>query len=259
MTARIADETLPLWPEGVPGKLGDGTEDNPWLELYRAPNATGAAVLICPGGGYTRRAQHEAEPVAWWLNTLGITGIVVHYRVAPYRHPEPLNDLTRAMRITRSNAAKWEIDPGRVGVLGFSAGGHLAATLSTKYDGQTRPDFSILLYAVITLHPPSAHTGSRNNLLRDPSDPDLINLLSHERHVNLQTPPTFMFHTADDPAVPIENALIYAQALRAHGVPFELHAFEHGRHGVGLAQDDPVLGMWPTLCANWLRARGLAR
>ncbi len=259
MSARQPDLMLPLWPEGVPEKLGESKEDNPTLEVYRAPNPTGACVLICPGGGYARRADHEGAPVAWWLNTLGITGIVVHYRVTPYKHPQPHNDISRAMQITRSNAAQWEIDPKKVGVLGFSAGGHLAATLSTKFTNETRPDLSILLYPVITLHPPSAHTGSRNNLLSDPNDPKLVDLLSHEKHVSQQTPPTFIFHTADDPGVPIENAIFYSQALRNHQVPFELHAFEHGNHGVGLAQNDPILSLWTLLCANWLRAHGFAR
>jgi len=243
----------------VPGKLGDSAEDNPRLELYRAPEPTGACVLVCPGGGYARRADHEGAPVALWLNTLGITSLVVHYRCAPYKHPQPHNDASRAMQMTRTRAKEWGIDPKRVGILGFSAGGHLAATLSTKYTAETRPDLSILLYPVITLHPPSTHTGSRNNLLPDPNDPEWLNLLSHERHVTSDTPPAFIFHTVDDGGVPVENAMLYAMALRQHKVPFELHCYETGRHGVGLAQDNPVLSTWPLLCANWLRARGFAR
>jgi acetyl esterase/lipase len=258
MSDRQPDLILPLWSD-VPGKLGDSPEDNPTLELYRPPDPTGAAVLVCPGGGYSHRAAHEAGVVAEWLNTLGIAGIVVHYRVKPYQHPQPLNDVSEAMRITRARALEWRIDPARVGVLGFSAGGHLASTLSTHYDTHTRPSLSILLYPVITLHPPSAHTGSRNNLLPDPNDPAQVDHLSNDQHVTPDTPPAFIFHTVTDAAVPVENAILYASALRKHGVRFELHCYEEGRHGVGLAQNDPVLGTWPTLCGNWLRTKGFAR
>jgi acetyl esterase/lipase len=251
-------EVLPLWSD-VPGKLGDGKEDNPTIEVYRAPNPTGAAVLVCPGGGYHTRAPHEAGVVAEWLNTVGITGIVVHYRVKPYKHPQPLNDLSQAMRITKDHASQWGIDPQKIGVLGFSAGGHLASTLSTHFAPDTRPAFSILLYAVITLGEPSAHTGSRNALLQDPNDPAQVDALSNERHVTPDTPPAFLFHTVADAGVPVENALLYAAALRRNKVPYEMHLYETGRHGVGLAQDDPALATWPTLCANWLRARKYAR
>lgn len=259
MSERQPDTVHPLWDE-VPGKLGDSQEDRPFLEVYR-PNSstTGAAILVCPGGGYVRRAPHEAGVVAEWLNTLGIIGVVVHYRVAPYKHPQPLNDLSQAMRMTRQRAKEWGIDPLRIGVLGFSAGGHLAATLSTHYAPDTRPALSVLVYPVITLHPPSAHTGSRQNLLADPSDPDLVNLLSNELHVTSDTPPAFLFHTVSDQGVPVENSLLYASALRKNGVKFELHCYQEGRHGVGLAENDPVLSTWPMLCANWLRLQGFAR
>lgn len=257
--SRQPDAVLPLWPDGVPDKLGDTPEDNPRLELYRPKNPTGAAVLVCPGGGYVTRAPHEAAPIAWWLNEVGITGIVVHYRVAPYKHPQPLNDVSQAMRIARSNAAAWNIDPTKIGVLGFSAGGHLASTLSTHYESDTRPAFSILLYPVITLGDPSAHTGSRGNLLPDPTDPKWIDLLSNEKHVNAKTPPAFIFHTVDDPVVNVQNVFLYAQALKTHGVPFEMHLYETGPHGVGLAQDRPALKTWTTLCENWLRAREYAQ
>ena len=258
MSDRQPDEILPLHPDGAPEAQGTAREDNPWLELYRPPNPTGAAVLVCPGGGYAGRAAHEATPVALWLNTLGITAVVVHYRVAPYKHPQPLNDLSAAMRITRSHASEWSIDPARVGVLGFSAGGHLASTLSVHYAPGTRPDLSILLYPVITLGQPSAHTGSRNKLLQDPADSKQVTALSNEQHVTTHTPPAFIFHTASDTAVPVENAMLYAAALMKNRVPFELHIFEHGDHGVGLATTNPILAIWPTLCANWLRTHGYA-
>jgi acetyl esterase/lipase len=257
MPNRSPDLTMPLWTE-VPAKRGETAEDNPWLELYRPANPTGAAVLVCPGGGYQGRAPHEAGIVAEWLNTLGITGIVVHYRVKPYQHPQPLNDLSQAMRLARQHAGEWNIDPQKIGVLGFSAGGHLAATLSTHYTPETRPAFSILLYPVITLNPPSAHTGSRNNLLVDPTDQKQVNELSNDQHVTPDTPPAFLFHTVTDQAVPVENAILYASALRRNGVRFEMHIYEEGQHGVGLATDHPVLHTWPALCGKWLKSRGWA-
>lgn len=258
MTIREPDLTLNLWPEGTPGALGDTKEDRPWMEVYAAaPTGKPApAILVCPGGGYAMRADHEAAPVAIWLNTIGITGIVVHYRVKPYKHPQPLNDLSQAMRLTRRQSREWSIDPLRIGVLGFSAGGHLASTLSVHYDADIRPALSVLLYPVITLGEPSAHTGSRANLLPDPNDPAQVDLLSNEKHVTAQTPPAFIFHTVDDAVVPVENVLLYAQALRANKVPFEMHLYETGHHGVGLAQDNPALATWPLLCANWLRGCG---
>ena len=259
MPLRTPDVVLPLHPAGVPGQLGQSKEDKPWLEVYQAPNPTGGAILVCPGGGYWGRAEHEAAPIALWLNTLGITGIVVHYRVAPYKHPQPLNDVSAAMRIAKFNAAAWKIDPAKIGVLGFSAGGHLASTLSVHYAPDTRPAVSILLYPVITLGEPNTHIGSRNNLLPDPSDPAQVRSLSNQLHVTAQSPPTFIFHTADDEGVPVENALLYAAALRENKVPFELHVYESGRHGVGLATDHPVLSTWTVLCGNWLRTRAFAR
>ena len=261
MTKRNPDTTLDLWPEGAPAARGSTREDRPWLEVYAPQNlsANAPAILICPGGGYAMRAEHEAAPIAWWLNTLGIIGVVVHYRVKPYQHPQPINDLSQAMRLTKRHAAEWNIDTTRIGVLGFSAGGHLASTLSVHYEPDTRPDLSILLYPVITFGPESAHTGSRNNLISETSDGVLAELLSNEKHVTAETPPAFIFHTVDDSVVPVENVFLYGQAMRAKGVPFEMHLYETGRHGVGLAEDNPALSTWPGLCANWLRARGFVR
>ena len=254
-TDRKPDAELPLWPNGVPGQI-DGVSDTPRLLVFKAKRANAPCVLVCPGGGYQTRAPHEADPIAHWLNTLGITGIVVHYRVKPYRHPQPLNDLSQAMRLTQKHAADWGIDAARIGVLGFSAGGHLASTLCTIADADVLPAVGILLYPVITLGDPSAHTGSRNNLISDPADPSWIDKLSSNLHVTKQTPPTFIFHTVEDTAVPIENALLYCAALRKQNVPFEAHLYERGHHGVGLATDMPALATWPMLCANWLRLRG---
>ena len=271
MPDRQPDVVCSLWPEGVPASRGHTAEDNPFLELYRPEKPTGAAVLIFPGGGYGMRAAHEGAPVAWWLNTLGITAVVVHYRVHPYNHPQPLSDAVQAMRLTRQHAKEWNIDPARVGVLGFSAGGHLASTISTHYDRadgpaakefhriSSRPDVSILLYPVITMTDPHTHAGSRRSLLPNPQDTATIQLLSNEQKVTTDTPPAFLFHTVDDAAVPVENALLYSHSLRAAGVPFEMHLYETGQHGVGLATNNPALKTWPDLCGNWLRARGWAR
>jgi len=262
-----------LWPAGAPGALGDGPADRPKLTVYRADpeRASGAAVVVCPGGGYGRLASdHEGRQVAEWLNSLGVSAFVLQYRLGPrYRHPVPLQDAQRAIRLVRSRAAEWGLDPTRVGILGFSAGGHLASTASTHFDDGrrdasdpverqgSRPDFAVLGYPVVSLVDPPAHLGSRRNLLGEPADPALVELLSNERQVTPRTPPTFLFHTADDSVVPVANALLYFEALTRAGVPGELHVFPHGRHGVGLAPDDPVLSAWPRLCAAWLGGLGL--
>jgi acetyl esterase/lipase len=262
-----------LWPDGAPGALGDGAVDKPKLTLYPAPadEANGAAVVVCPGGGYGHLASdHEGKQVAEWLNSLGVSAFVLQYRLGPrYHHPAPLQDAQRAIRLVRARAAEWHVDPTRVGIMGFSAGGHLASTAATHHDDGrldspdpierqgSRPDFAVLAYPVITLDGPSAHGGSRRNLLGDPADPALVELLSNERHVTDRTPPTFLFHTADDPTVPVENSLLFFAALQKAGVPVELHIFAHGKHGVGLAQSDPALASWPHLCALGMEARGL--
>ena len=271
-TAHGNREFVLLWPEGAPGALGTGPEDKPKLTLYRAPadTANGAAVVVCPGGGYRNLASdHEGRQVAEWLNTLGVSAFVLQYRVGPrYRHPAPAEDARRAMRLVRARAFEWGIDRARIGIMGFSAGGHLAATTGTRYDDgrrgevdavdrtSSRPDFMILAYPVISLTAPFAHAGSRQNLLGDAPDPVLVESLSNESRVTHDTPPTFLFHTADDPAVPVQNSLAFAQALHAAGVPVELHVFPKGPHGVGLAPHDPVLSQWPKLCATWLKAMG---
>lgn len=263
---------FPLWPDTPPLAIGSEPADVPTLSVFLPEEPTGAAVVVCPGGGYQHLADHEADPIARWLNTLGIAGIVLRYRHAPrYRHPAPLLDAARAVRTVRHRAEEWKLDRQRVGILGFSAGGHLAATLATHFSAgeaqdpdpverqSSRPDAAILLYPVITLSGPHAHTGSRDNLLGRDAAPALIDSLSNERQVTAQTPPTFLFHTGDDAAVPVENALAFAGALRACRVPFELHVYETGPHGVGLAQNHPRLSSWPTRCGDWLAARGFAR
>jgi len=271
-TAHGDREFLLLWPDGAPGALGTAPEDRPKITLYHAPAAaaSGAGVVVCPGGGYgTLASDHEGKQVAEWLNSLGVSAFVLQYRVGPrYRHPVPLQDAQRAIRLVRAHAKDFGVDPGRLGILGFSAGGHLAATTGTHFDAGrpgapdpidrmgSRPDFMVLAYPVMSMSAAYAHRGSVRNLLGDTPDPQLAEDLSNEKRVTAQTPPAFLFHTADDPGVPVENSLAFAQALHQAGVPVELHVFPKGRHGVGLAPDDPVLSRWPGLCAAWLRAMG---
>jgi acetyl esterase/lipase len=257
-----------LWPGGAPGALGTEAVDKPKITVYLAPagRATGAAVVVCPGGGYhILAADHEGKQIALWLNSLGVSAFVLQYRLGErYRHPAPLQDAQRAIRMVRSRAVEWRVDPKRVGILGFSAGGHLASTAATHFDDGradavdpierqgSRPDFAVLCYAVISLVDPVAHSGSRKNLLGDPADPALVELLSNEKQVTSRTPPTFLWHTADDAGVPVENSLLFFEALKKAGVPAELHVFPHGRHGLGLAPGDPVVSQWADLCARWL-------
>jgi len=264
-----------LWPNGAPGALGDEPVDKPKITVYLAPadRATGAAVVVCPGGGYqVVAADHEGKQIAEWLNSLGVSAFVLQYRLGQrYRHPAPLQDAQRTIRMVRSRATEWRVDPKRIGILGFSAGGHLASTAATHFDDgkpdasdpiereSSRPDFAVLCYAVISFVDPVAHAGSRRNLLGDPADPALVELLSNERQVTARTPPTFLWHTADDSAVPVENSLQFFEALHQAGVPGELHVFPHGRHGLGLAPGDPALSQWPRLCAVWMESLGLLK
>ena len=265
-TAHGDREFVLLWPQGAPGTVGDEAQDKPKLTLYRAPaaSASGTAVVICPGGGYrTLASDHEGKQVAEWLNSLGVSAFVLQYRVGPrYRHPAPLQDAQRALRLVRSRAKEYALDARRLGIMGFSAGGHLASTTGTQPDDvvdgvSARPDFMILAYPVISMTAQFTHRGSLAMLLGETPDPKLAEQLSSEKQVSARTPPTFLFHTADDPGVPVANSVAFFSALRTEGVPAELHAFEKGRHGVGLAQTDPALSAWPKLCEAWLRARGL--
>lgn len=256
---------LPLWPEGT--AFGPSVAP-PTLTRYDPPpgQANGASVVVCPGGGYTVHADHEGAPVADWLAALGITAFVLHYRLGPHsRHPAMLEDAARAVRTVRALDG---LDPTRVGILGFSAGGHLASTLATRFAAgdpdaadpvgrvSSRPDLAILLYPVITLHPPFGHAWSQTQLLGPDAPTDLIASLSSDTQVTPDTPPTFLMHTAEDDGVPPENSLLFALALSAARVPFELHVYERGAHGVGLGGDDPVLKTWPDRCAAWLRGHG---
>jgi acetyl esterase/lipase len=274
-----AAEPVVLWPQGAPGALGHAPEDVPTLTPYPAPKekATGAAVVVCPGGGYGHLSlEHEGRAVAEWLNSIGVTAFVLKYRLGPrYHHPAMLQDAARAVRTVRARAAEWGLDPARVGILGFSAGGHLASTAGTHFDSgradaadpiervSSRPDVMILIYPVITMRE-KTHAGSKKNLLGDNPTPELVALLSNEEQVTKETPPAFLVHTMTDAAVPVENTLMLVSALRRAGVPFELHLYERGPHGFGLgtARDgkpaDPVLSTWPAHCADWLRLHGFA-
>ncbi|MCC7490878.1 MAG: alpha/beta hydrolase [Fimbriimonadaceae bacterium] len=261
-------QAIPLWPAGAPGLDSASPAFNPTITPYplESPQPHGA-VIVCPGGGYAGRAPHEGQPIAEMLNAQGVSSFVLDYRVAPYRHPWPLGDAQRALRWVRHHAGQWRIDPQRVGILGFSAGGHLAGSAATHWDeGQAeatdpidrqpcRPNAAVLCYAVLSFEK-FRHTGSMSNLL-GPNPPDeLRRSLSCELQVNAATPPTFLWHTAADPGVPVENSLMFASALSAHQVPFALHVYPRGRHGLGLAPDEPYVATWATLCGQWLAELG---
>lgn len=267
---------VPLWTNSVPGSLGDRPADNPTLTLYLADpdNATGAAIIVCPGGGYVKLSDHEKIDYAIWLNQLGISAFVLKYRLgsAGYRHPAMFQDAARAVRTVRAHAKEWGVDPQRIGIMGSSAGGHLAATLLTQFDAgreddedpierqSSRPDLGILCYPVITMGE-FTHQGSKKNLLGENPPADLVNQLSAERHVRTNTPPCFIWHTWEDRGVPAENAMMFADELRRAGVKFELHIYEKGRHGLGLGApvSKPELWHpWTRDCAHWLRERGFA-
>jgi acetyl esterase/lipase len=266
-------ETRLLWPNGAPGALGNEDADKPSIALYLpAPEkANGAAVVVCPGGGYGALAMdHEGRQIAGWLNERGVAAFVLKYRLGPkYHHPVEMEDVQRAIRVVRHEAEEFRVAPDRIGVWGFSAGGHLASTAATHFDSgdanaadpadreSCRPDFAILAYPVITLTSPYTHEGTLHNLLGSDPDPRLIEYLSNERRVTPATPPTFLFHTTDDPAVPVENSVLFYLALRKNGVPAEMHLYAHGPHGVGLAQKDPVLSTWPARLNDWMRVTGL--
>jgi acetyl esterase/lipase len=266
----IPTSPFPLWPKGAPGALGDQPQDRPTLTSFPATaKPTGASVIVFPGGGYGMLAPHEGETYAHWLASQGIAAWVLQYRLGThgYRHPAMLHDAARAVRTVRHLARRQNLDPARIGVMGSSAGGHLVATIITQFDaGQagaadpieresSRPDLGILCYPVVTLRPPHAHLGSRDNLLGTFHSPQLIDALSAELHVRPDTPPAFIWHTVADQAVPVENALIFASALRKAGVPFALSLYENGVHGLGLGSREQPAPPWATDCLHWLRER----
>lgn len=260
-----------LWPKGAPGAVGEMDSDKPSLTPYLPPKekATGAAIVVCPGGGYGGLAVgHEGKDIATFLNSHGIAAFVLKYRLAPkYRYPSSLLDAQRAIRTVRTNAKEYGIDPKRIGIWGFSAGGHLASTAGTQFDqgksdsadpidtASCRPDFLILAYPVITLEPPYAHMGSRNNLLGKDADPMLVESLCNQNRVTAQTPPTFLFHTDADSGVVPENSVLFYLALKKHKIPAEMHIYEKGRHGIGLGPNEKESGTWPDRLIGWLKVR----
>jgi len=261
-----------LWPGGAPGAKGTEKADRPSLDIYiPSERANGAGVVVFPGGGYRNLAvDHEGNQIARWLNSFGVAAFVLKYRLGPrYHHPIQMGDAQRALRHVRLHAAEFGVDPGRLGVWGFSAGGHLASTVATHFDRgnaaatepidrmSSRPDFAILGYPVISFTTAYTHQGSKLHLLGDNPDPKLVEHLSNELQVTPETPPTFLFHTNEDISVPPENSVLFYLALRKAGVPAELHIYERGRHGVGLAPADRVLSTWPQRLSDWLYSRGI--
>ena len=260
-------ESIPLWPDRAPTPgVDDG--NHPWLDAYPvATDTPRGAVLICPGGGYSRRAPHEGVTIAQHFNREGLHAFVVHYRVAPHRHPSPIRDAARALRLIRQHAGTWRVDAEHIAILGFSAGGHLAGSLGVLWDKpylagpdpidriSAKPDALILCYAVLSTGE-YGHRGSCENLLGPDASPEGLREMSLERGVRHDTPPTFLWHTFADPVVPLENALCFAEALRHHRVPFELHIYPDGKHGLGLAPDSPHVATWFPLCVQWLKGLG---
>lgn len=295
LPSSVAQEpiVIPLWDGVAPGsnefqgeekveQRDEGGLANAWITGVSRPTLTviappeeernGTAVVICPGGGYGGLSwDKEGREVGQWLADMGVTTFVLKYRHGGgvHQHPVPLTDIQQAVRVVRSQADAWKIVPERVGVLGFSAGGHLASSVGTHFDDgnkaagdrvrnqSCRPDFLVLIYPVISMDAAITHAGSLKNLLGDEPDPKQVELMSNDKQVTDQTPPTFIVHAADDGAVPVENALRFYRACVDHKVPAELHVFEKGGHGFGMRQKGPV-EEWPRLLANWLKSRGLA-
>jgi acetyl esterase/lipase len=266
--------TVLLWPNGAPGALGDAPEDKPTLTIYLpTSNPTQTGVIVAPGGGYLHLSMtKEGSDIAAWLNQHGVAAFVLQYRLGPkYHHPIELGDAQRAIRMVRSQAQSFGIVPGRLGIWGFSAGGHLAATTGTKFDAgntaasdpidqqSSRPDFLVLSYPVITFKPPYNHVGSLHSLLGPDPDPALVDALSAELNVTPQTPPTFLYATTDDQTVPAMNSTLFYDALVRAKVPAEIHIFQHGAHGSGLGGTSHSLTQWPNLLYTWLQTNGWAQ
>lgn len=259
----------PLWEGGAPGALGEEPQDQPTLTYYPVgENANQSAIVICPGGGYGALAMdHEGVQIAEWFQERGVSAFILKYRLGSneYRHPAMLNDAQRAIRTVRANAKAWNIDPKKIGMIGFSAGGHLASTAGTHFDAgnskhedpieqvSSRPDFLVLGYPVIALDAEWTHKGSRKNLLGNDPDPELVKSLSNETQVTAETPPTFLVHTDEDTAVPAENSVMFYLALRKAGVPAELHIYQRGRHGLGMVKEkDAIFATWGDRLHDWL-------
>ena len=247
----LSAEPIRLWPGDAPGALGQADHDVPKLTAYLPANgANGTAIVVCPGGGYGGLAGHEGEGYAKWLADNGITAFVLQYRLGSkgYRHPVMLGDAARAIRLVRARAEEWKIDPHKIGIMGSSAGGHLASTAVTHFDAgkpdaedvverqSSRPDFGVLCYAVISMEDGVTHGGSKRNLLGDQPKPELVQLLSNEKQVTKDTPPCFVWSTGEDTAVPVLNSLQFVMALNQAGVPYDFHVYQKGPHGIGLSE-----------------------
>ena len=265
-----------LWPNGAPGAKGNEEADKPSLTICLPPKetATGTAVVICPGGGYGHLSMdREGQQIADWLNSIGVAGFILKYRHGGngYRHPAPLQDAQRATRIVRSRAKEWDIDPERIGIMGFSAGGHLASSAGTHFQQNyydvkdaidktsCRPDFMILLYPVITLDDSFTHSDSKRNLLGENPDRELVENLSNEKQVTPETPPTFLVHSDEDKTVPVENSIYFYLALRKAGVPAEMHIYLKGSHGSAIEKKYGLISTWPERCADWMNVRRLLK
>lgn len=262
-----------LWPDGTPGALGNTVNDKPEITIHLPPpgEANGTAVVICPGGGYgALMMSYEGHDIAKWLNRQGIAGIVLKYRVSPYRHPAPLHDGQRALRLVRARANKLGIDPKRIGIMGFSAGGHLASTVGTHFDAgdpqakdpldrvSCRPDFLVLIYPVISMgQPPNGHGGSTANLLGSAPSAQLLEQLSNEKQVTAETPPAFLAHAKTDRVVPSEHSARFTAACTAHNVPVDYFELPRGAHGLGCGKG-AEWEAWQTACSDWFKTRGLA-
>lgn len=262
--------TVRLWEGDAPGAVGTSENDTPTAIVYlpERNQTPSGAIVILPGGGYGHLAMdHEGHQMARWANDLGLAGVIVSYRHRNrgYGHPAPMLDAQRAIRMTRGNAEQWNIDPNKIGIMGFSAGGHLATTVLTHFDSgdasatdpwdrlSCRPDFGIVCYAVIAMGEEFTHQGSQKNLLGSDPSAELLRSLSNEKQVTKDTPPCFVWHTAEDKVVPVEHSLRFVSALVGAGVSCELHVFPDGRHGIGLGADIPGANQWPDLCRNWLK------
>jgi len=271
----VAPTIMPLWDDTVPGILGSAEKDIPTLTVYpvSGETVTDCAIVICPGGGYGHLAiDHEGRQIAEWFNSIGVTAFVLKYRLPSdgYRHPVPLMDAQQAIRAVRHKASKWNIDTAQIGIIGFSAGGHLASSVGTHFEKPVkieqgseefeamscRPDFMVLIYPVISMQDGITHQGSKNNLLGENPDTELVSLVSNENQVTSQTPPTFLVHANDDNAVVPENSLRFYEALRKADVPAEMHIYLKGGHGFGIRAGAGPAAEWPRLCKQWMQQLG---
>ena len=267
------DLEMSLWADGAPGALGTEAKDMPKITVRKvASEKPTGALIICPGGGYGGLAMdHEGKQMVQWANSIGLTAVLCDYRHRGkgYGHPAPLQDAQRAVRTVRAKAAEWNIDPNKIGIIGFSAGGHLVSTVITQFDTgdknasdpiaqqSSRPDFAILCYPVISMGSSFTHRGSEVNLLGENASKETLQAFASERNVRADTPPTFLMHTLEDKPVPVENSLVFYQAMVAKQVPGELHVYQKGPHGVGLARSIPGTSDWPVACQRWLAQLGM--